>query len=831
MEPFFGKYCLSCHDADTAKGDLNLEGRTRTIANTTDAAHWQDILDKLNAGEMPPPKKKQPSREELAKAVGDLTVSLQSAQKMLRDSGGAIVVRRLNRREYQATIKELMGVRINGEKLPDDSSGRFDTIGQNQSLNALQLENYFSFAQEVVRMALHWAVQPRTESRAVRRNAANSVKKEKKIFDILEKVRIVHETDKPFTEVGLSEYEWNRYNRGSEKYPRHAEYRDRRNLAGYYKDNLDYHSKGRMLPIRNLVNSIGLPFPHDARAHYRLRVQAGVVDGVNIRRVIRVTIPTGRGLGGPNGKPIGSFLVTGTIDKPSTHEMVWRPDFPPSFRPKTNKQSRRNVTFLEDQRGGPGRAQLFQHFRPFEPGTPDETILVKWLEAEGPFYDPKTLFERLVDTHKVATATDAELDEIAAEFLRSFANGAFRGHGVSNEFIERLHAYYKSSRAEGQKFYEAIIEPLAMILASSRFLYLVEPTIDRELDAVSLTNRLAYFLWSGPPDAELLRLANDNSLLRSTVLTQQVDRMLKSPRAEHFFEGFMSQWMHLKRFDASGLNSRLLLHRTDGMVISSRREPIEFFKTLVRENLSTSNLIDSEFVTINGLLAMNYGLTEHHSGDGFKKVSLPGDSPRGGLITQAAFLSTGTMGNRTSPVIRGALVKEILLNDPPPPPPPNVPELVAAGTDPLASVRSLVALHQKKPQCASCHARFDFIGLGLENFDAVGLWRDEELVTDAQVAVQIPRRPKKVYPIDASGELPNGETFKDVFGLKKALMKEKRKVAASLFEGLLCYALGRNISFTDRPLIQKTLNELDGEDFPVREMIKRVVISRQFRQR
>ncbi|MFT5131353.1 MAG: hypothetical protein ACI8W8_004989, partial [Rhodothermales bacterium] len=322
-------------------------------------------------------------------------------------------------------------------------------------------------------------------------------------------------------------------------------------------------------------------------------------------------------------------------------------------------------------------------------------------------------------------------------------------------------------------------------------------------------------------------LAQEGSLRRPEVLAQQVDRMLKSPKAEAFFEGFVSQWMHLERFDQVGLDSKLLLHRTDGMIHASKREPVEFFKTLVRENLSTATLIDSDFVMANGVLAIKYGLATHYTGDGFKRLELPPDSPRGGLMTQAAFLSSGTMGNRSSPVIRGSLVKEVLLNDPPPPPPPNVPELVAAGTDPLASVRSLVELHQKKAQCASCHARFDFIGLGLENFDAVGLWRDEELVTEAEEAVNIPHRPKKIYPIDASGSLPNGETFSDVRGLKAALLKQQHKVAASIFEGMLCYALGRDISFTDRPHIERTLDEL-RPDFGIRDMIKQIVGSKPF---
>ena len=230
---------------------------------------------------------------------------------------------------------------------------------------------------------------------------------------------------------------------------------------------------------------------------------------------------------------------------------------------------------------------------------------------------------------------------------------------------------------------------------------------------------------------------------------------------------------------------------------------------------------------------MKYGLSDLHSGDGFKKIKLPEGSPRGGIMTQAVFLAMGTMANRTSPIIRGALVKEILLNDPPPPPPPNVPELVHEGVDPLASVRSLVKLHQEKVQCASCHARFDFIGLGLENFGPVGLWREKEVVSQARLAKKLRKSIKKVYNIDASGELPDGTKFKDLFELKKALMKQKRQVASSLLEGLLCYALGRNISFTDRPLIRQLLNDLekkqaDGKVYPVKEMVRQVVISQAF---
>jgi len=383
IEPFFATHCYGCHDADTAKADLNLEELTRSITNSTAALHWQDILDQLNAGEMPPKKKPQPSKEELAKVVGDLTEALQAAQVMLRDTGGEIALRRLNRREYEATVKELLGIRIRAEDVPDDPSGRFDTIGQNQSLTARDLLNYFEQGQEVVRTAMHWAVQPRAKTKVVRKDTAKLGNMEKKIHEILEKVQKVHDTDRPYKEVGLSEYEWNRYNRGSEKYPRHAEYRDRRNLAAYYSDNLKYHAQGRMLPIRNLVNSVGISFQGDARASYRLRTSAGVVDGVKIRRSIRMTVPH-KGKGAENGKPIGSFYVSGSIEEPSTHEMEWIPEFEDDFRPTTAAKARKTVWFGEDQRGRPPNNQLYQHYRPVEPDVPDETILVRWLEAEGP---------------------------------------------------------------------------------------------------------------------------------------------------------------------------------------------------------------------------------------------------------------------------------------------------------------------------------------------------------------------------------------------------------------------------------------------------------------
>ena len=283
---------------------------------------------------MPPKKESSTSKEELAKVVGDLTESLQSAQAMLKDSGGQIALRRMNRREYQSTIKELLGIRILAERLPDDASGRFDTIGQNQSLSSMDLKNYFEQGQQVVRTAMHWALKPRAKTNVVRKDFANSGKMERNIYEILKKVQEVHDTDKSYKDVGLTEYEWDRYNRGSENTHGTLTMRSKKPRCLLCRKP-GASPCGAMSPIRNLVNSMGISFQPDARAYYRSRASAGVVDGVKIRRSIRMTIAH-KNKGAENGNRL-VVSVNGSIKEPSIHEVVWYPEFEDDFRPKLQK--------------------------------------------------------------------------------------------------------------------------------------------------------------------------------------------------------------------------------------------------------------------------------------------------------------------------------------------------------------------------------------------------------------------------------------------------------------------------------------------------------------
>jgi hypothetical protein len=303
----------------------------------------------------------------------------------------------LNKREYITTIKDLMGIRINGEKLPDDPSGRFDTIGQNQSLTAMQLETYFKFAQEVAKTALHWACEPRQQSEVLeRREFANTETRSKRIYEFMEKVRLVKKEGKTPAEAGLTQEEWKKYDTDGPN----AQNGVWKGQEQYYQRNMHIHDKGRMLSHDLLVEHVGVFFRHDARAHYRVRFCGGVVDGVKVRRGVRLMEHNGR-FSGKHGRAIGSFWIQGTIDQPSVHEAEYHPIFAPDFRPKHWHQSRKHVFALEDKRGGPGFEQFYHHYKPIEPSAPKDTIFAKWMEVEGPFYGPKSPFENLIEKYQV----------------------------------------------------------------------------------------------------------------------------------------------------------------------------------------------------------------------------------------------------------------------------------------------------------------------------------------------------------------------------------------------------------------------------------------------
>ena len=375
--------------------------------------------------------------------------------------------------------------------------------------------------------------------------------------------------------------------------------------------------------------------------------------------------------------------------------------------------------------------------------------------------------------------------------------------------------------------------PLSIILASPGFLYLNEPNDAddrRQLTDRELAVRLAYFLWSAPPDRELLELAKQQKLSQPETLRQQVDRMIADERSNEFVAGFVHQWLDMERLDFFQFDTRLYRDFDESTRSAAREEVYKSFAHLFRggERGRISQLLKSDTVFINGLLANYYGI-EGVTGDEFQEVSLPEGSPRGGLLGMAAIHAMGSDGVVSSPVERGAWVLRHLLHDPPPPAPPNVPQISRLQGE-ILTTRERLRMHQEEAQCASCHRKIDPIGLGLENFNAAGKWR----TTDSFQARDKRGRgvgKKKTWDIDPSGAIYNGPSFADYFELRDIVVSRQDDFARGFTEHLIEYALGRPFGFTDEDFAEEVVQSAKIKDYAVSEFVHAVVQSKAFQSK
>jgi hypothetical protein len=389
---------------------------------------------------------------------------------------------------------------------------------------------------------------------------------------------------------------------------------------------------------------------------------------------------------------------------------------------------------------------------------------------------------------------------------------------------------FESRVAAGDRFEIAIREPLRVVLASPGFLYLAEPksgatsttTVPVQLTQRELAVRLSYFLWSAPPDEELLELARRGELANADVLARQVDRLIDSPRSSEFISGFVHQWLSMDRLDFFQFDTKLHRDFDDSAKAAARREVYETISYLLRGNEPLSRLLKSDFVVVDGLLATYYGI-EGVVGDEFRKVSLPADSPRGGLLGMAAILAMGSNGSESSPVERGAWVLRKLLNDPPPPAPPNVPQ-ISRLEGKLLTTRERLLAHQEQPQCASCHRKIDPIGFGLENFNASGKWRTSDRYEKRGVG-------KKEWPIDSSGAFHNGPSFADFFALRDIIAARESDFARGFTENLIEYALGRPYGFSDEELAKEIVAAAQSDGFVIRRFLHALIASKAFQHK
>jgi len=382
-------------------------------------------------------------------------------------------------------------------------------------------------------------------------------------------------------------------------------------------------------------------------------------------------------------------------------------------------------------------------------------------------------------------------------------------------------AFFREGRTEGD-FDAGIAMALSAVLANPEFLFRVESDPESvpasgvyRVSDLELASRLSFFLWSSIPDDELLNAAVQGKLSQPGELEKQTRRMLADRRSFNLATNFAGQWLRLRNLDAVIPSSKIFRDFDDNLRQAFRKETELFFDSVLREDRSISTFIKSDYTFLNERLAKHYGIP-HVYGSRFRRVALTPESRRGGLLRQGSVLTVTSYATRTSPVLRGVFVLSNILGAPPPPPPPNVPALDESTMAANLSMRERLAAHRSNAACASCHRTIDPAGFPLENFDAVGQWRDLEV---------------DERPVNASGTLPGTGEFRGIDGLEDALLARPNLFATTLTEKLLTFALGRGVEYYDAPAVREIVRDAERDDYRFSSVILGIVKSIPFQMR
>jgi hypothetical protein len=403
----------------------------------------------------------------------------------------------------------------------------------------------------------------------------------------------------------------------------------------------------------------------------------------------------------------------------------------------------------------------------------------------------------------------------ARAIVSDLARRAYRRPPAQLE-VDELAGLVSMVQKDGDSFEEGIALAIQRLLVSPRFLFRIEQTggaADQGVHAISnheLASRLSYFLWSSMPDEELMKVADQGVLRDAAVLASQVRRMLRDPKASALVENFGGQWLQFRALESHKPDRDAFPGFQGYLRMSMREETERFFEHIMREDRSIIEFIDADYTFLNQRLAEFYGVPGV-KGQEFREVDVSG-TQRGGVLTQGSVLTVSSYATRTSPVLRGKWVLENILNAPPPPPPPGIPELEEALAGASASVREQMEAHRSNLTCASCHARMDPLGFGLENFDAIGAWRAKD----------------RDFPIDPSGELPDGRSFRSPGELKVILKADRDAFTEGMTEKMLTFALGRGVESYDRPAVRAIARRVAGNDYRFSSLILGVVESLPF---
>jgi len=788
-QPLFNEYCQKCHSGKKPKGDFEIGSLSQDFSDRKNREKWLAVLDKLRSGEMPPKSKPHPPAEDVQALVAWIDAHAGVAEAARRAAEGRVVLRRLNRAEYANTVRDLLGVDVDLTDLlpPDTSTSGFDNSAEAMHTSSYLMANYLEAADRVLDEAIANKPQPYQIHKKYDIKEEKSVKPTGSVYR--------------YTDDGVAIFSsWVSAN------IRVTMWNFRSHVRGKYRFRIS-----------------GYGFQNDSKP-VNFHVTAGTLKEVTEERLIDY-------FSFPADKP--TVIEFTEQLEPDNHIRIVA-DGLPALPPAVEKIG-------ADKYTGPG-------------------LVIQWVDVEGPLMEswPPPSHQRIFGDLKQAVVPGAgnpkRLEVVspqpivdAERILRDFARRAFR-RAVTDGDIKPFLARVKAKLDQNYSFEQAVRVGLRGILISPDFLFLREkvanakPSVAQKdsapnskptaLGDYALASRLSYFLWSSMPDEPLLKLAEDHQLRAPGVLQQQVERMLRDDKARAFTENFAGQWLSLRAIDATSPDPKLYPEYDDILKVAMVKETNLFFEEVLKNDLSLTNFVSSDFTFVNARLAKHYGIPGVE-GSEMRKVTLPPGSHRGGVLTMASVMKVTANGTTTSPVLRGAWVLDRILGTPPPKPPADV-EAIEPDIRGATTIREQLAKHRSNATCATCHTRIDPPGFALESFDVIGGWRDHYRSIGNGEPREIDGKRVRFWPgpaVDPGDVMPDGRRFHDIDEFKTLLLENKDQLARSLTEKLLAYSTGAAPAKADKPEVEAIVARVRDQDYGFRSLIQAVLASELFQSK
>ena len=809
---FLDKHCVECHGADKQKGDVRLDNLPLTNLQSGHLEVWQTALEQVTEFDMPPDDDLTLSDEEVAQFEGFLTPRIK--QELATVSREKTLLRRLNKEQYNNTVRDLFGINVSVESParalpPDEVSHGFDNLGTALTISDLHLDGYLSAADEVVS---RWAARAEAVPNSFRieipvpqgvkrsQNYGRGTPRSDEFFDLMHSA---------WTNRRFKTFTFDARATKNRLVPNDGIYRITVDAEAMHTDNPEGAK------ILEKLKLDWQPDPtHTPQIGFFLRRPSRDITPNIDQRVTTFELNHGERKKMTQEVFLPGGLYTLAInfdtgprfDPAQTASRLWAfqsigGDIATSEFPKGNSGydndassessfDARYAEAMEALKRNTGPAQeILEHIS----SLPLPRIRFHSIVIEGPLEDPEApavdYLTRLDEDHAFQSQ---ELSRIATRIFR---------RQVSDD---ELAPYLTYAREKG---FQATLKAL---LCSPSFLYLRE-TAD-QLDDFALANRLSYFLWNSMPDDRLFTLAERGELKDHEVLRHEANRMLRDEKAQSFLSRFTHQWLGLGNMDDMPAASSYNYFHDFFVKDLFKQETLKFFEHLLKSNAPATDIVHANYSFMNAPLARYYGI-DRVKGSAFERVSLTNLPSRRGLLGQGAILTTSANGIDTSPVIRGIWVLEHLLGTPPSPPPPDV-EVLEPDTRGTVSIREMYAAHREDASCNRCHEDIDPLGFALENFDPVGQWREEY---------------EGGLKVDSWGQMPDGRKFDDIVGLRRLLdEKQVRLIAKHLLDRFLVSATGRKMSVTDQQEIETILNGAQPEGYRLHDLLQATITSEIF---